>query len=109
MTVKHTCNVCIHNAVCDHNKFGFENCNSFIPEIGNDEIALDFCGVLCEYAESIINKAEAKAIHRFVDKLKENARIEIMHRPRINLHYELKFVYIDDVEKLAQETVGGAK
>lgn len=24
------CDTCIHDQVCDHNKYGFENCNSFI-------------------------------------------------------------------------------
>ena len=27
-----TCNTCKANKVCDHNKYGFENCNNYIPE-----------------------------------------------------------------------------
>jgi hypothetical protein len=26
-----TCDKCKANKICDHNKFGFENCNNFIP------------------------------------------------------------------------------
>ena len=27
-----TCNTCKANKVCDHNKYGFENCNNYIPK-----------------------------------------------------------------------------
>lgn len=27
-----TCDTCKANKVCDHNKYGFENCNNYIPE-----------------------------------------------------------------------------
>ena len=27
-----TCNTCKANKVCDHNRFGFENCGSYIPD-----------------------------------------------------------------------------
>lgn len=27
-----TCNNCKANRICDHNQFGFENCNNFIPD-----------------------------------------------------------------------------
>lgn len=27
-----TCETCKANKVCDHNKYGFENCNNHIPE-----------------------------------------------------------------------------
>ncbi len=27
-----TCNTCKANKVCDHNKYGFENCNNYIPD-----------------------------------------------------------------------------
>ncbi len=26
-----TCNTCACDKVCDHDKFGFENCNNYIP------------------------------------------------------------------------------
>lgn len=26
-----TCNTCKANKICDHNKFGFENCGNYIP------------------------------------------------------------------------------
>lgn len=29
--IPQTCNYCAHNAVCDHNKYGFENCGHFLP------------------------------------------------------------------------------
>lgn len=32
MSNKRNCDACIHNEVCDHNRFGFENCNSFYSE-----------------------------------------------------------------------------
>ena len=32
MSNKCKCDTCIHNVVCDHNRFGFENCNSFYSE-----------------------------------------------------------------------------
>lgn len=28
-----SCNKCEANKICDHNRFGFENCNNFIPII----------------------------------------------------------------------------
>ena len=27
-----TCNTCKANKVCDHNKYGFENCGNYIPK-----------------------------------------------------------------------------
>ncbi len=32
MSNKGKCDTCIHNEVCDHNKFGFENCGSYKSE-----------------------------------------------------------------------------
>lgn len=28
-----TCNTCRCNKVCDHNKYGFENCDNYIPNV----------------------------------------------------------------------------
>ena len=47
-----TCNNCLANKVCDHNKFGFENCNNFLgPDITGDDtvtckdcLCYDACG-----------------------------------------------------------------
>lgn len=43
-----TCNTCKANKVCDHNKFGFENCNNYIPNFVMCEKCIfknkdDFC------------------------------------------------------------------
>lgn len=56
---KNTCEKCVCNKICDHNKFGFENCNSFLPRMDIEQYD-DFCGELCEYAKKIINQKQAE-------------------------------------------------
>ena len=36
---------------------------------------IDFCGVLCNYAEELIDKAKAEAYKKFAERLKEKAQI----------------------------------
>lgn len=36
---------------------------------------MDFCGVLCDYAEELIDKAKAEAYKEFAERLKEEAQM----------------------------------
>ena len=36
---------------------------------------MDFCGVLCNYAEELIDKAKAEAYKEFAERLKEGAQM----------------------------------
>lgn len=92
----------MHNEVCNHNIYGFEDCDNFIPAFGTyEDPTSDNCGVLCEYAEELIKNAERVAIASFVSALEQNAKTEIYQRPKAGIDYEAKFLYIEDIQKIA--------
>ena len=46
--MENKCVNCIHNIVCDHNRFGFENCGQFKPVKGNKEARKIYVQQYCE-------------------------------------------------------------
>ena len=38
-----TCNTCRANKVCDHNKYGFENCDNYIPDTAVEVVRCKEC------------------------------------------------------------------
>ena len=70
------CNTCKANKVCDHNKYGFENCNNYIPpdvvkECKNisdlhpvDEFHCSKCGLILEdYTKKVIDEDDGDVYH----------------------------------------------
>ena len=51
-----TCETCKANKVCDHNKYGFENCGNYIPK----EIPFDITLKMVAYACDDVFGANAK-------------------------------------------------
>lgn len=60
---------------------------------------MDFCGVLCDFAEGLIKKAKAKAYKEFAERLKEKSKFNI------GLIYG-KVIYFEDIDNLLKEMVG---
>ena len=43
--------------------------------ISSSKDTMDFCGVLCDYAEELIDKAKSEAYKEFAERLKEGAQM----------------------------------
>lgn len=41
-----TCETCKANKVCDHDKYGFENCGNYIPADGESEMSIKYNALL---------------------------------------------------------------
>lgn len=55
------CDSCKANKVCDHNKYGFENCNNFIPD--TDVVGVVRC-MDCKYSREY--KCKNDPCYRFL-------------------------------------------
>lgn len=58
MSNKGKCDTCVHNEVCDHNRFGFENCNSFMAKPTNAAVCLAEPDYKAEYPK-LMNKVQS--------------------------------------------------
>ena len=58
---------------------------------------MDFCGVLCDYAEELIDKAKSEAYKEFAERLKEEAL------PKCDWD---NCVDVEDIDNLLKEMVG---
>ena len=47
------CETCKANKICDHNRFGWENCNNYIPE---DVVKVTRCKNCIHYQADIVTK-----------------------------------------------------
>ena len=70
-----------------------------------DADPMDFCGVLCDFAEGLIAKATAKAYKEFAERLKEKITT------KYNEYEEQEYprARIEDIDNLLKEMVGGSK
>lgn len=166
--MKPTCNTCMHNKVCDHNKYGFETCCSYVPNLEAPCDSAIFLSVWSKYINDVIKlkddeikrldtalsvalkfnseleadkrlanvelnrlnqevarltsdnktlsavlsrdvESDKEAVMAFIAFLEENAKVEVFKRPKINLDCEAKFLYLDDIKKLAEEFWEGDK
>jgi hypothetical protein len=60
----------------------------------------------CKTLSAVLSKdveSDKEAVTAFIGFLEENAKIEVYKRPKINLDYEAKFLYIDDIKRLEKE------
>lgn len=62
---------------------------------------MDFCGVLCDFSEELINKAKAEAIKEFAERLKEIIQFSI----DVWGDFEL-YAVIKDIDGLVKEMAG---
>lgn len=60
----------------------------------------DFCGVLCDFAESLMAKAKTEAIKEFAERLKD----ETFKMDYCGSNYDV--VDVDDIDNLVKEMVG---
>ena len=73
---------------------------------------MDFCGVLCDYAEELIDKAKSEAIKEFADRLKNEIISETAYGCDSNQHtgyydYQIKIGDISEyIDNLVKEMVG---
>ena len=119
----------MHDKVCDHNKYGFETCCSYVPNLEAPCDSAIFLSVWSKYINDVIKlkddeikrlesdcktlsavlprnvESEKEAVMAFVGFLEEHAKTEVFKRCGLDL--EIKFVYIGDVEELAEEFLGG--
>lgn len=51
---KITCNTCMHDRVCDHNKYGFETCCSYVPNLEAPCDSAIFLSVWSKYINDVI-------------------------------------------------------
>ena len=59
---------------------------------------MDFCGVLCDYAEKLIDKAKAEAYKEFADRLKQKSEYY-----ENGQGWEGRICYVDDINNLVKE------
>lgn len=60
----------------------------------------------CKTLSAVLSRdveSDKEAITAFIGFLEEHAKIEVFKRPKINLDYEAKFLYIDDIKRLEKE------
>ena len=57
-----TCETCKANKVCDHNKYGFENCNNYISADVVEVVRCKDCGMFVDNKEALVTycKRECK-------------------------------------------------
>jgi hypothetical protein len=68
-----TCNTCRANKICDHNKYGFENCGNHIPS--NEELVKRFKNILLTQEHS---KEDIQLIMRYAESLIDDYLPEII-------------------------------
>lgn len=66
---------------------------------------MDFCGVLCDYAEELIDKAKAEAYKEFAERLKENAHTQPIFDTYCGNKYmgDVSKIYVVDIDNLVKE------
>jgi hypothetical protein len=62
-----------------------------------DSDSMDFCGVVCNFAEGLIKKAKAEAIREFAERLKELKKNSTMDR---------RIYTAEMIDNLVKEMVG---
>ena len=82
-------------------KSRYDNAKSEIKRLKGISVSpskdsMDFCGVLCDYAEELIDKAKSEAYKEFAEKLKEKA----MQKFDWN-----EYVEVDDIDNLLKEII----
>lgn len=83
-------------------KSRYDNAKSEIKRLKGISVSsskdpMDFCGVLCNYAEELIDKAKAEAYKEFAERLKEEAL------PKCDWD---NCVDVEDIDNLLKEMVG---
>ena len=64
----------------------------------------DFCGVVCEFAEELIEKAKAEVVKEFAERLKAHTRK--MQSSDFSGEFWDKAVLVEDIDNLVKEMVG---
>lgn len=93
MNNKITCNTCMHNKVCDHDKYGFETCCSYVPNLEAPCDSAIFLSVWSKYINDVIklkddeikrlNTALASAL-KFNSELESDKRLANVALSRLN-------------------------
>ena len=65
---------------------------------------MDFCGVLCNYAEELIDKAKAEAYKNFAERLKQKSEYY-----ENGQGLEGRICYVDDIDNLVKEYEKGSE
>ena len=80
----------------NHQKTEIERLKGILVSPSKD--SMDFCGVLCDYAEELIDKAKSEAIKKFADRLKQKSEYY-----ENGQGWEGRICYEDDIDKLLKE------
>ena len=83
----------------NHQKTEIERLKGILVSPSKD--SMDFCGVLCDYPEELIDKANSEAIKKFADRLKQKSEYY-----ENGQGWEGRICYEDDIDKLVKEMVG---